>query len=70
MVQPKIDALDETARNVAVVVFQKDDAIFQAGFATESVNFLDDRLACFIARMRFARENELHRARSIVDQSL
>ena len=70
MVQPKIDSLHEAAGNVAIVVFQKDYAIFQAGFATELVNFLDKGLACFIARMRFACENELHRARAIVRQSL
>ena len=70
MVQPKIDSLHEAARDVAVVVFQKDDAIFQAGFAAEFVHFLDERLARFIARMRFAGENELHRASGVVHQSL
>src|SRR4029453_7508519 len=70
MVQPKIDTLPETARNVAVVVLQKNDAIFQASFTAESVNFLDQRFAGFIAWMRFACENELHGARAIVEQSL
>src|SRR5947199_10793024 len=70
MVQPKIDPLHEPARDVAVVVLQENDAIFQPGFTAKSVNFLYKRLACFVARVRLACENELHRARSIVHQSL
>src|SRR6266496_3117711 len=70
MVQPKIDALHKAAGNVAVVVLQENDAIFQPGFTAESVNFLYKRLACFVARMRFAGENELHWPRSIIHQSL
>ena len=44
MVQPKIDALHETARDVAVVILQKHDAVFETGFAAEFVNFLDEAL--------------------------
>ena len=70
MVQPKIDPLHEPACDVAVVVLKKNDAIFQAGFAAKFVNLLDQCLACFVARMCFAREDELHRARGIIHQSL
>ena len=70
MVEPKIDALAESARDVAVVVLNKDDAVLQARFAREFVDFLDQPLACFIARMRFAGENELHWACRIIRQSL
>src|SRR5206468_5226623 len=70
MVQPKIDPLHEPARDVAVVVLQENDAIFQPGFTAKSVNFLYKRLACFVARMRFACENELYWPRSIIHQSL
>ena len=69
MVQPKINSLDEAPRDVAVVVLQKYDASFQAGFAAKLVNFLDERFACFIAWMRFACENELHRARGVIHQA-
>ena len=43
--------------------------VSRPGFAAEFVDFLDQRFACFIARMRFACENKLHRARRIVHQS-
>ena len=44
MVQPKIDTLHQAAGDVAVVVLQKDDAVFQASFVAKSVNFLNERL--------------------------
>ena len=34
----------------------------------EFVNLLDERLAAFVLRMRFAGENELHRPRGVVEQ--
>src|SRR5580700_5962636 len=70
MIQPKIDPLDEAPRNVAVVIFDKDDAIFDAGFAREFVNLLDKRLAAFIARMRLTGEDKLHWPRRVVEQFL
>ena len=70
MVQPEIDSLHEAPRDIAVVVLHENDASFQTWFAAEFVHFLDQRLACFIARMCFACKNELHRARRIVHQSL
>src|SRR4030095_12699940 len=70
MVQPKIDTLHQAARDVAVVVLQKDDAIFQTSFVTELVNFLNESLTTFITWMRFACKNELHRTRRIIQQSL
>src|SRR5215469_1094786 len=69
MVEPKIDSLHEPPRDVTVVVLHENDASLQARFAAEFVNFLDQRLPCFIARMRFAGENELHWARRIVHQA-
>src|SRR5246127_5529984 len=69
MVEPKIDSLHEPPRDVTVVVLHKNDASFQAWFAAEFVDFLDQRLPCFIARMRFAGKNELHWARCIVHQA-
>src|SRR6266478_4107875 len=69
MVQPKIDTLHETARDVAVVIFQKHDAILETGFTTEFINLLDERFACVVTRMRFARENELNGSRRVVKQS-
>src|SRR6185369_13186288 len=69
MIQPKIDSLPEPAGNVTVVVLHENDASFQTGFATEFIHLLDERFARFIARMRFACENKLHRARRIVHQS-
>ena len=69
MVQPKIDPLDKTARDVAIVVFQENDAILDSGFAAKFVNLLNERLAGFVARMRFACENELHGSRRVIEQS-
>ena len=63
------DALHETSRDVAVIVLHENDASFQTWFAAEFVNFLNQSLACFVARMRFAGENKLHRTRRIVHQS-
>src|SRR5215510_12917036 len=69
MVQPKIDTLPETARDVAVVVLYENDASFQTWFTAEFVNLLDERFARFIARMRFPCENDLHRTSWIVHQA-
>ena len=38
--------------------------------AAEFVNLLDERLAAFVVRMRFAGEDELHRAGRVVEQTL
>ena len=70
MVQPKIDPLHEAAGDITVVVFQKDNTVFEASFAAEFVNFLDECLAGVVTWMRFACENELHGPRCIVEQSL
>src|SRR5207248_3513973 len=69
-VQPKINPLHEAPSDVTVVIFQKHNPVFESCFVAESVNFLNQRAAAFIARMRFAGENKLHRSRSIVEQSL
>ena len=50
IVQPKIDALDEPARDVGVVIFDEDHAIFETVLPAEFVNLLDQRLAAFILR--------------------
>src|SRR6266513_5546076 len=70
MVQPKIDTLNKTPRDVAVVIFEKNDAVFESHFTSEFVNLLDHRFARFVTRMRLACENELHRPCRIVEQSL
>src|SRR4029453_5508827 len=64
-----IDPLHKTARDVAIVVFQENDAILDPGFAAKFVNFLNERLAGFVTRMRFASENELHGSRCVIKQS-
>ena len=69
MVEPQIDTLDETTGDVAVIVLDENDAVFEACFATEFVDFLDERLPSFITGMGFARENKLHRPCRIVQQS-
>ena len=70
IVQPKIDALHEPSRDVGVVVLHENHPVLEPALAAEFVNLLDERLAAFILRMRFACENELHRARLIVEQTL
>src|SRR5256885_14722336 len=70
MIQPKIDPLHETTRDVTVVILQKDNAVLETGFAAEFVNFLDERLARFVAWMRLACEDKLDRPCCIVEQSL
>src|SRR5204863_6033766 len=59
IVQPKIDGLHQSPRDVSVVVLDEDDPIIETGFARELVNFLDQGFATLVARMRFAGENEL-----------
>ena len=39
MIQPKIDPLHEATRDVTVVIFEKDNTVFETGFAAEFVNF-------------------------------
>ena len=68
-VQPKIDPLDKSTPDVGIVVFDEDDAIFEARFVAQFENLLNERFSAFIARMRFAGENELHRSRHVVDQA-
>src|SRR4029453_14334974 len=53
----------------AIVIFQENDAILDPGFAAKFVNFLNERLAGFVTRMRFACENELHGSRCVIEQS-
>ena len=66
VVQPKIDPLDQTARNVSVIIFDKDDPVMKAGFASQLVDLLNECFAAFVARMRFSGEDELHRPRQII----
>src|SRR4029077_13867082 len=70
IVQPEIDTLHQAAGDVAVVILQEDDAVFESGFAAESINFLDEGAAAFIAGMRFACENKLDRPGGVVEQPL
>src|SRR4029453_5011117 len=70
MIQPEIDPLHEAARDVAIVVFQENDAIFDSRFAAKFVNFLNERLASFVTRMRFACEKKLQGLRFCIEQSL
>ena len=67
IVQPEVDTLHQTACDVAVVIFQEHHAIFESGFAAESINFLDKRATAFIAGMRFAGENKLDRPGGVVE---
>ena len=62
--------MDETARDVGVVVFHENHPVLEAALAAEFVNLLDERLAAFILRMRFPCKDELDRARLIVEQTL
>jgi hypothetical protein len=66
MVQPKIDTLNKTARDVAVVIFEKNDAV-SIPLRSEFVNFLDNRFARFVTRMRLPAKNELYRPGRIVE---
>src|SRR5207249_10856952 len=68
IVQPKINGLHQAPRDISVVVLDEDDAIIETGFARELVHFLDKRFAVFVARMRFAGENELNWPGGIVQQ--
>ena len=70
IIQPEIDSLDQTPRNVGVVIFNEDNPIMKTGFAREFVNFLNERFATFVSRMRFTGEYELDRPSCVVEQSL
>ena len=55
--------------DVAVVVLQKDDAVFQTSFAAKSVNLLISALPAS-SRGWAACKNELHRTRRVIQQAL
>jgi len=70
MIQPKIGPLHEATRDVTVVIFKKDNTVFETGFAAEFVNFLDERLTGFVAWVCLACEDKLNGPCCIVEQSL
>src|SRR5205085_10793947 len=70
IVQPKINALDEPARDVSVVILDEDHPVFEAVLPAEFVNLLNQRFAAFVLRMRFAGEDELNRPRLVIQQTL
>ena len=70
IVQPKINALNEPARNVGVVIFHEDHAVFETPFAAEFVNLLNQRLPSLVLRMRFPRKDKLDWSGFVVEQTL
>ena len=60
--------MDQTPRDVGVVVFNEDNAIVKTRFTREFVNFLNERFATFISRMRFTSKYELDRMSCVVEQ--
>lgn len=67
VVKPNVDALNEVARNVDIVVFEEDDAICEAFFLLDGDEALDDVLTGHVSRVSFPGEDELNRAFGIVD---
>src|SRR6185295_4838699 len=67
IIQPDVDALDEIACDVDVVVLDEDDAAAILGTARDVVNLGDQFLAAVVARVCLSREDDLHRAVLVVD---
>src|SRR5262249_44378093 len=57
----------QRARNVHVVVFDKDDATPELGTASMFENIGDELLAARVFRMCFARKQELHRSIFVIE---
>ena len=67
IVEPHIDALDQVAADVDVVVLDEDELVAELGVAHHARDLLQDSLSRLVVRMRLAGEQELHRALGIVD---
>ena len=62
--------MDQTPRDIGVVILNKNNAIVKTRFAREFVNLLNERFATFVSRMRFTGEYELDRPSCVVEQPL
>ncbi len=67
VVEPHIDALDQVAADVDVVVLDEDKLVAEPGVAHHAGNLLQDSLSRFVMRMRLAGEQELHGALGVID---
>ena len=67
IVEPDVDALDEVAADVDVVVLDEDELVAELRVAHHLGDLLQDALAGLVVRMGLAGEEELHGALGIVD---
>ena len=67
IVEPDVDALNEVAADVDVVVLDEDELVGEVGVAHHLGDLLEDALAGLVMRMGLAGEEELHRALGVVD---
>ena len=68
VVEPHVDALDEIAADVDVVVLDEEQLAGEARIAHEPRDLLQHLLARAVVRMRLAREDELDRHLRVVDE--
>ena len=67
IVEPDVDALDEVAADVDVVVLDEDELVGEVGVAHHLGDLLQHALAGLVVRMGLAGKEELHGALGIVD---
>ena len=67
IVEPDIDALDQMAADVDVVILHEDEFVAELGVAHHLGDLLEDALARLVVGMGLAGEEELHGALGIVD---
>src|SRR5579863_2234807 len=70
IVEPQIRARYQEARHDDIVVFQEDDFATESIAAREAIDLFDQRFAWSVGRMRLAREDDLHRALRVIDDTL
>ena len=67
VVEPDIDALDEMAAYVDVIVLDEDEFVGELAVAHHLSDLLEDLLAGLVEGVGFAGEDELHGALGVVD---
>src|SRR5688500_14623992 len=68
-IEPDINAMHKIAGHIDIILFQEDNLSLEARMVSRPVDLLYKLLARLVLRVRLPRENDLHRALRIVDDS-
>ncbi len=69
VVEPHVGAGDQVPCHIDVVVFQEDHFAPESVAAREAIDLFDQRFARPVGGVRFAREDDLHRAFRVIDDA-